>query len=131
MPGSLCVLMAARLFSHATNSFKEMTATADILPPKQADMQKPCAGQPYRPSNGLEGDLFRESMCERCGSLTNEHGNPCQVMVMTMHYCRDDPDYPREWQYSATGQPTCTAFHEAGAPVPKARCEYTVDLFGA
>jgi hypothetical protein len=40
------------------------------------------------------------------------------------------PDYPLQWQHTEFGQPSCTAFYEAGTPDPW-RCERTADMFEA
>ena len=66
------------------------------------------AGKPYRPSNGTEGDVFMEMFCYRC-----KHYDDCEIIVKTMAFEKDDPEYPKEWKFDAEGCPTCTAFEES------------------
>jgi hypothetical protein len=35
-----------------------------------------------------------------------------------------------QWVYGPDGQPMCTAFVEAGKPLPVPRCAVTTDMFG-
>lgn len=53
----------------------------------------------------------------------------CQIIGATMMFKVEDEEYPKEWQYGADGQPCCTAFAQAGQPVPL-RDDLTMDMFG-
>lgn len=79
-----------------------------ILTDEHAEICKDSAGKPYRPSNGLEGDLFRQAFCGNCIRWNEDVG--CRIAHDTMDYCKDDPEYPREWIYGDDGQPKCTAY---------------------
>lgn len=68
--------------------------------------------EPYRPSNGTEGDIFRERYCDRC--LKDEHGD-CGILVRTLAFDIGDTKYPVEWRRpkddeSWPGRAECTAF---------------------
>ena len=73
------------------------------------------AGQPYRPSNGTEGELFKAQFCDRCqldnfNHDTGEGG--CGILVRSMCFDIDHPKYPAEWLFGGDGKPTCAAFEE-------------------
>ena len=71
------------------------------------------AGDPYRPSNGTEGELFKIQFCERCRLNTFDHDTGqggCEIELHTMCFDVDDPAYPKEWKFDESGRPTCTAF---------------------
>jgi hypothetical protein len=78
--------------------------------------------QPYRPSNGTEGDCFTAAWCSRCErdvgykSATCEEG--CGILVRTYAYAIDDPEYPTEWRMASDGAPYCTAFVPIGNEIP-------------
>lgn len=73
-------------------------------------------GESYLPSNGTEGDLFRNAWCARCdrdkvenGSATVEeadrdHSLYCDILN-TSYYAE-----PPEWIYDINGQPQCVDF---------------------
>lgn len=63
--------------------------------------------EPYRPSNGAEGELFRRDWCDRCARDCED--NPCQILAATFWLAVDDPDYPPEWIEDDAG-PRCTVF---------------------
>lgn len=75
--------------------------------PGLADKLKNRAGSKWRPSNGTEGDIFRQSWCDKCKRDIN---SDCPILGATMMYDVDDDGYPMEWQYGNDGQPVCTAF---------------------
>lgn len=77
-----------------------------------ADLLKERAGQPWRPSNGFEGDLFEEKVCSRCD---RSDGWGCQISLAAMCHDTHEPEYPTEWVYGLDAQPSCTAF-EAKEP---------------
>lgn len=52
----------------------------------------------FRPSNGLEGDMFMERNCDRCAKDDPEKGIECPLIAASMAYEIDDPRYPVEWQ---------------------------------
>lgn len=52
----------------------------------------------------------------------------CDLIALTHALPVDDPRYPAEWQYGRDGQPRCTAFVEAGQPIPH-KDEHTLDMF--
>lgn len=113
--------------------------TIPIYPKELAEMRIERAGQKYQPSNGTEGFIFMEAWCAECqrdkamreGADFDECDDDerCDIIGDTMAYDVDDPEYPSEWQFGTDGQPRCTAFVEAGQPIPEPRCTKTLDLF--
>lgn len=82
---------------------------------KHAVLNKPRAGQKYRPANGMEGEIFQCAYCNDCVKdaefrETDEGG--CDIWLLALFNDTDDPVYPTELQYGLDGQPTCTAFEE-------------------
>lgn len=116
-----------------------MSRSVAIYPPSYAKMLRESAGQKYRPSNGAEGEIFMDAWCCQCardksmreGETLDECDDTerCDIIADTLAYAVDHPKYPAAWQYGPDGQPRCTAFVEAGQPIPEPRCEHTVDLF--
>ena len=89
-----------------------------------------CAGQKYRPSNGMEGEMFMEQFCFRCRHDQDED-NPCDILTRSLWLGLDDADYPEEWVYDKDGRPECTSFHDVQSEKPAAaRCKQTIDMFG-
>lgn len=93
-------------------------------------MKKP--REKYQPSNGTEGMGFMEHWCERCERERpyyekGEEG--CEILLRSMAFGIDDPQYPSEWTYNDNGSPICTAFIPEGEEV-KVRCDKTMDMFG-
>lgn len=93
----------------------------------------------YRPSNGTEGEIFIGRWCGRCEKerayREGRYDDPdlaCDIQTWTMALAISDPNYPREWQYDAGGNPCCTAFRLAGdtalSPIDEAN---QLSLFGA
>ena len=70
-----------------------------------AEMLKVRAGQPYRPSNGMEGELFDGLWCQGC-----VNGEECPIFSRSYFHEIGHPDYPPELQYGCDGQPICTKF---------------------
>lgn len=89
-----------------------------------------CAGEPYRPSNGTEGEMFMEQFCYRC-RYDQDENDPCDILTRSLWLGLADADYPTEWVYDREGRPTCTAFHDvlSEEPLAVARCPMTMDLF--
>lgn len=74
----------------------------------------------YRPSNGDEGEWFMSKWCERCtrdaaNRADPDSGEGCRIIVYTMAYDVDEPEYPKEWVIK-DGAPCCTAFDEEPTP---------------
>ena len=92
-----------------------------IFPAEDAlKFHAPCAGKPYRPSNGTEGEIFHAASCARCtkwerGLDPDGWDDGCLIEARAMLYDIDDAVYPKEWVYGPDGQPTCTAFDERQA----------------
>lgn len=64
--------------------------------------------EPYRPSNGTEGDCFMAQFCNNCVRDMNPD-SPCRILTDTFIYSIDDPEYPKEWIEDDDGA-RCTAF---------------------
>lgn len=71
--------------------------------------------EPYRPSNGTEGECFMGQWCSNC---ERDKYQDCPIVANTFVYRVDDPKYPKEWIYGDNG-PECTAFVELGKPAPE------------
>ena len=56
-----------------------------------------CAGKPYRPSNGIEGEEFLRSHCDRCVKQVF-----CQYPSFAFY-----GGQPDAWKHDALGRPTC------------------------
>ena len=63
------------------------------------------AGQPYQPSNGMEGMMFMEQFCDDCEYLAN-----CAIIPLSMIFRIGDKNYPKEWIHNDKGEPICTRF---------------------
>jgi hypothetical protein len=65
----------------------------------------------FQPSNGTHGDIFMSEFCYRCAKFPHDSDakNQCQIVLATMAYDIDDPEYPNQWRY-VDDKPTCTAF---------------------
>lgn len=71
--------------------------------------------EPYRPSNGSEGEWFMAHWCARC--VKDTPSKPCRIITLTMALGLDDKGYPREWVEDDDG-PRCTAFSDHKADPP-------------
>ena len=72
-----------------------------------------CAGKPYRPSNGMEGEEFKCSFCYRCKFIQGNpptQGGHCSIELAVLINDVADPEFPKEWTHTDEGEPTCTAF---------------------
>ena len=63
---------------------------------------KECAGTPYVPSNGSEGQAFIARFCRHCIHDTEQD---CGILFRALAGCE-----PPEWTHDADGRPQCTAF---------------------
>lgn len=75
-----------------------------------------CVGHPYRPSNGMEGEMFDRSWCADCQRDAAFRADPdnadgCPIYANAFAFGTNDPGYPKEWVIGDNGQPKCTA-HE-------------------
>ena len=86
-----------------------MSEDKKLFVPRHANMLRAHDGEKYRPSNGTEGEMFREMYCYQCSKDDGEK-KLCDILGRTLGLLVDDPDYPTEWQYNGNGQPVCTAF---------------------
>jgi len=64
----------------------------------------------YRPGSGTEGEIFMDQFCDQCKHDQDFH-NPCQIILRTMIFDLNDPEYPKQWILSKTG-PKCTSFEQ-------------------
>jgi hypothetical protein len=113
--------------------------THKIYPDEYAASLIPHAGEKWRPSNGSDGDVFMSMNCHKCafGEFIRqgmyfddaEENERCEIVGKTFLCDVYDDEYPSEWQIGKDGQPTCTAFHPEGIPIPPERCKHTVDMF--
>ena len=71
---------------------------------------------PYRPSHGSEGESFQSQYCFHCRRNKGEEG--CRILLFTMIYGINDPDYPEEW-IRTEGGPVCLAFADKRIPAPE------------
>lgn len=64
--------------------------------------------EPYRPSNGTDGDAFEARWCARCAKF---RGGKCGILFRAFAHDVDHPAYPREWVRTEEHRwGTCTAF---------------------
>lgn len=82
-----------------------------------AEILKAHAGEKWRPSNGMEGEIFAHNVCGTCVAGPSFE---CRIACASMLYDVTDPEYPAEWQIGPDGLPTCTAWREDAAPQGKA-----------
>lgn len=73
-------------------------------------------GDRYRPSNGTEGRSFESRYCDRCRHEDPDKDKWCHIHTIAMGCYTDDPEYPKEWTFTSTGKPTCTAFQAMPTP---------------
>lgn len=88
--------------------------------------------EPYRPSNGTEGESFIEDWCGTCkrdkafrdgGMQDGSLG--CPIVADTLMYDVDDPKYPKEWimqwRKADDGEGYCRAICTAHDPLEPQR----------
>lgn len=64
--------------------------------------------QPYRPSNSSDGESFMAYFCDNC---IKSEGRSCEIIMLSMCFDVDDPEYPKEWLRNTENfNTTCTAF---------------------
>lgn len=51
--------------------------------------------EPYRPSNGTEGEMFEARFCDRCANDTDL--SPCPIVTAAWCFSIGDGGYPAEW----------------------------------
>ena len=68
------------------------------------------SGRLYQPSNGTEGMMFTETYCMNCLHCNPDpHGKKqCEILLATMLFSTNDPEYPKEWVYDENDDPCCT-----------------------
>jgi hypothetical protein len=98
--------------------------------------------EPYRPSNGTEGDMFMANWCERCTKdrarrRSVDHAG-CRILSYMMAFHIEDPEFPKQIVRTADvpyieSDPRCTAFRASGAPrnMAKQRAADSLPLFSA
>jgi hypothetical protein len=86
--------------------------------------------EPYRPSNGTEGEIFQHRFCDRCkhdaAFQADENAEGCPILALTLVFNEDEPEYPKEWVRDVgdtlwPGSARCTEFvseDEADWPWP-------------
>lgn len=83
--------------------------------------------EPYRPSNGTEGEIFQGQWCYHCARFEPEEGEYCPILGAAMMNDIGDEEFPSEWVRDAANGPRCTAF--TTDPDHPPRCTQTADLF--
>jgi len=78
-----------------------------------SDTLKARAGTPYRPSNGIEGELFEGTWCADCTKKSR-----CRIWDAALCFGLSDPEYPKQLVYGEDGQPKCTGHKQKGS-IPK------------
>lgn len=71
-----------------------------------------CAGKPYRPSNGTEGDIWESNYCHKCAHEKYAHtmdddDRKCEIYSNMLIYNINETEYPKEIKYNAEGMPHC------------------------
>lgn len=97
--------------------------------------------EPYRPSNGTEGDIFMSYFCARCERDKDfqddpEMGISCPIVANALAFGITEEGYSKEWVRDVDSDVTtiggsgarCTAFVERGEEIPY-RSDKTPDMF--
>ncbi len=68
----------------------------------------------YRPSNGTEGEIFIDNYCMQCINCDPDPcgEKQCEIMLRTLLFDLNDPEYPEEWIVNDEGFPVCTAWQK-------------------
>ena len=78
--------------------------------------------EPYRPSNGTDGDAFMSAWCSRCARdkpmSEGKDYDECDASEVCPILARAFVCQVAEWVYDTTGAPVCAAFIPVGQPVP-------------
>ena len=87
----------------------------------------------YRPASGTEGVEFMDRFCCLCAkdaAYRDGRGDSCPIAAAAVSFRINEPEYPVEWTFDATGQPCCTAFEplEAERPDPNAHLQTELDM---
>lgn len=78
-----------------------------LFPEALAELKQVAAGQPYRPGNGTEGDIFTATWCGQCAkSYDEEFGIRCPIYLQSL------VGHVDQWIIDSRGQPKCTEFEE-------------------
>jgi hypothetical protein len=64
----------------------------------------------YCPSNGTEGEAFVDEFCMNCLHCDPDPDGKkqCTILLATLCFYPNDPNYPQEWTHDALGHPVCT-----------------------
>ena len=73
----------------------------------QAKLNMKRVGNPWRPANGTEGDIFISNVCRACVRDAAD----CDIILRVYAFKIGDPSYPVEWVIGGDGQPQCTAYN--------------------
>ena len=92
-----------------TDCKKILDSEIRIFNERFADYMKTESGQKYRPSNGLEGEIFKSHYCRKC---TRDKNYNCAILSDTLIFNVEDERYPKQWTINEKGQPECTEFEE-------------------
>lgn len=91
-------------------------------------------GRQYVPSNGTEGHAFLNAWCRNCARdrsmREGEEVDECDDSELCPIIAASFRGEAAEWRELDDGRRICTAYVEAGQPIP-ARCPNTLDLFDA
>lgn len=80
----------------------------------KSECQTECkAKNSYCPSNGTEGSYFIEEYCMNCLHCDPDPNGAkqCEILLRTMCFHPNEPDYPREWIYQ-NEKPICAKFQK-------------------
>jgi hypothetical protein len=79
----------------------------------------PADGEPYRPSNGTEGEYFYEGWCAHCKrdrTYRERQEDGCEIFARSMAYSVGEKGYPVEWIWLGR-RPVCTAFDDEAVQI--------------
>jgi hypothetical protein len=68
----------------------------------------------FRPTNADQGLSFEAGYCLNCRKyrVSKQDDYYCRILLYTLVFNVDDPEYPSHWIYQEDGSPTCTAFDD-------------------